>query len=34
MKKSDTLKVDKSSTTQDYDKDLTELGELRKANEH
>ena len=32
-KKSDTLKVDKSSTTQDYDKDLTELGELRKANE-
>jgi hypothetical protein len=32
-KKSDTLKVDTSSTTQDYDKGLTELGELRKANE-
>jgi len=32
-KKSDTLKVDKSSTTQDYNKGLTELGELRKANE-
>ena len=33
VKKSDTLKVDKSSTPQDYDKELTELGELRKANE-
>ena len=32
-KKPDFPKVDKSSTTQDYDKDLTELGELRKANE-
>ena len=31
--KSDTLKVDKSSTTQDFDKDLKELEELRKANE-
>ena len=32
-KKSDKLKVDKSSTTQDFDKDLTELEELRKTNE-
>ena len=32
-KKPDFPKVDESSTTQDYDKDLTELGELRKANE-
>lgn len=30
-KKSDKLKVDKSSTTQDFDKDLKELEELRKA---
>lgn len=32
-KKSATLKVAKSSTTQDYDKDLKVLEELRKANE-
>jgi hypothetical protein len=31
--KSDTSKVDLSSTNQDYNKDLKELEELRKANE-